>query len=202
MWPCFRPARARQKKLSASAEKLSARGLGPADRTLTAPVEKSTEEKGKPATAGRRRLSSAASLPRSPPVRSATARAQGPALPCTGAASSGASSTPWSSTSLTPRLPDRHAPHRRTSLRSTCRVQITVNAYFTMRDGRKEYSWCRTVSWLVDSEEYSIIDLEKDTAPYFNRSICKETTWWQHIHSCQTLRIGCSNVFQYKQDEG
>lgn len=112
------PSRARSpKKLSASAEKLSARGLGPADRTLTAPVEKSTEEKGKPATAGRRRLSSAASLPRSPPVRSATARAQGPALPCTGAASSGASSTPWSSTSLTPRLPDRHAPHRRTSLR-------------------------------------------------------------------------------------
>ena len=37
-----------------------------------------------------------------------------------------------------------------------------------MRDGRKEYNRGRTISCVVDSEEYSIIDLEKDVASEFN----------------------------------
>jgi len=51
--------------------------------------------------------------------------------------------------------------------KSACRVEVTVNAYFTIKDGRREYNRGRTVSWIVDSEEYAIIDLEKDIAPYF-----------------------------------
>jgi hypothetical protein len=32
---------------------------------------------------------------------------------------------------------------------------------------RKVYDRGRIVSWVVDSEEYAIIDLEKDITPYF-----------------------------------
>ncbi|CAM0903951.1 unnamed protein product [Alopecurus aequalis] len=47
------------------------------------------------------------------------------------------------------------------------RIEIIVNSYFSIIDGKKVYSKGRTVSWVVDSEEYAIIDLEKDIAPYF-----------------------------------
>jgi hypothetical protein len=47
---------------------------------------------------------------------------------------------------------------------SSCKVEITVNSYFTIQDGMKEYNRGRTVSYVVDSEAYSIIDLEKDIA--------------------------------------
>ena len=57
---------------------------------------------------------------------------------------------------------------RRIDPKSACRIEITVNSYFTMRDGRKEYNRGRTISCVVDSEEYSIIDLEKDVASEFN----------------------------------
>ncbi|CAO2210065.1 unnamed protein product [Urochloa humidicola] len=50
---------------------------------------------------------------------------------------------------------------------SACRVYITVNSYFTIQDGRKEYNRGKTLSYVVDSEAYSIIDLEKDIASEF-----------------------------------
>lgn len=36
-----------------------------------------------------------------------------------------------------------------------------------IKDGKKVYNRGRVVSWVVDSEEYAIIDLEKDITPYF-----------------------------------
>jgi hypothetical protein len=49
----------------------------------------------------------------------------------------------------------------------SCRLEIHVNAYFTVVDGKKIYHEGRTVSWVVDSEEYALIDLDKDIGPYF-----------------------------------
>ncbi|RLN04606.1 uncharacterized protein C2845_PM13G02520 [Panicum miliaceum] len=51
--------------------------------------------------------------------------------------------------------------------KSACRVEITVNSYFTMWDNRKEYNQGRTVRFIISSEEYSIIDLEKDIVSEF-----------------------------------
>jgi len=61
--------------------------------------------------------------------------------------------------------------------KSACRIEITVNSYFTMRDGRKEYNRGRTISYAVDSEEYSIIDLEKDVAEEFKWGSDQQTNF-------------------------
>jgi hypothetical protein len=55
---------------------------------------------------------------------------------------------------------------------------ITVNSYFTVQDGRKEYNRGRTVSYVVDSEAYSIIDLEKDIASEFKWGIEQHANFW------------------------
>ncbi|KAG2651118.1 hypothetical protein PVAP13_1NG245419 [Panicum virgatum] len=62
--------------------------------------------------------------------------------------------------------------------KSACRIEITVNSYFTMRDGRKEYNRGRTINCVVDSEEYSIIDLEKDVANKFRWGSDQQANFW------------------------
>ena len=67
---------------------------------------------------------------------------------------------------------------RRIDPKSACGIEITVNSYFTMRDGRKEYNRGRTISCVVDSEEYSIIDLEKDVANKFKWGSDQQANFW------------------------
>lgn len=50
--------------------------------------------------------------------------------------------------------------------KTACRLEILVNSYFSIIDGKKVYSKGRTVSWVVDSEKYALIDLHKDIAPF------------------------------------
>ncbi|CAN6373829.1 unnamed protein product [Urochloa humidicola] len=61
---------------------------------------------------------------------------------------------------------------------SACRVVITVNSYFTIRDGRKEYNRGGVISYVVDSEAYSIIDLEKDIASKFKWGSDQQANFW------------------------
>ncbi|XP_020407910.1 uncharacterized protein [Zea mays] len=61
---------------------------------------------------------------------------------------------------------------------SACRVEVTVNSYFSVRDGRKEYNRGRPVSYVVDSETYSIIDLEKDIASEFKWASEQQANFW------------------------
>jgi hypothetical protein len=61
---------------------------------------------------------------------------------------------------------------------SACRVEVTVNSYFSVRDGRKEYNRGRPVSYVVDSEAYSIIDLEKDIASEFKWASEQQANFW------------------------
>ncbi|CAM0147089.1 unnamed protein product [Urochloa decumbens] len=46
--------------------------------------------------------------------------------------------------------------------KNACRIEVNVSSYFSIRDGKKVYNRGRTVSWVVDSEEYAAIDLENN----------------------------------------
>jgi hypothetical protein len=70
-----------------------------------------------------------------------------------------------------------------------CRVEINVNGYFTVRGGRKEYNRGRTVSWVVDSEKYTIIDLEKDIAPYFTWGSDQQANFWVVTGNTMTFKL-------------
>jgi hypothetical protein len=59
-----------------------------------------------------------------------------------------------------------------------CRIEIIVNSYFSIIDGKKAYSKGRTVSWVVNSEEYAVIDLEKDIASYFTWANNQKANFW------------------------
>ncbi|CAN6178035.1 unnamed protein product [Urochloa humidicola] len=50
---------------------------------------------------------------------------------------------------------------------NACRVVVDVSSFSTIEDGRSVYKKGRTLEWWVDSEEYSIIDMEKDVAKHF-----------------------------------
>jgi len=73
--------------------------------------------------------------------------------------------------------------------KSACRIEITVNSYFTMRDGRKEYNWGRLVKFIVDSEEYSIIDLEKDIASEFKWASDQQANFWILTEGSLTCKL-------------
>ena len=73
--------------------------------------------------------------------------------------------------------------------KSACKVEVTVNAYFTIKDGRREYNRGRTVSWIVDSEEYAIIDLEKDIAPYFTWGNDQVANFWVRSGDNATCKL-------------
>ncbi|KAM0880332.1 hypothetical protein ACQ4PT_033648 [Festuca glaucescens] len=62
--------------------------------------------------------------------------------------------------------------------KTACRLEILVNSYFSIIDGKKVYSKGRTVSWVVDSEKYALIDLNKDIAPYFTWASDQKANFW------------------------
>ena len=46
--------------------------------------------------------------------------------------------------------------------KNACKIEVNVNSYFSTRDGKKVYNRGRIIRWIVDSEQYVVIDLEKD----------------------------------------
>ena len=58
-----------------------------------------------------------------------------------------------------------------------------------MRGGRKEYNRGRTVSWVVDSEKYTVIDLEKDIAPYFTWGSDQQANFWVVTGNTMTSKL-------------
>ncbi|PUZ38567.1 hypothetical protein GQ55_9G207700 [Panicum hallii var. hallii] len=73
--------------------------------------------------------------------------------------------------------------------RSACRLEITVNSYFTVRDSRKEYNRGRLVRFIVDSEEYSIIDLEKDINSEFKWGSDQQANFWVLTEGSLTCKL-------------
>uniref|UniRef100_A0ACD5XNZ5 Uncharacterized protein n=1 Tax=Avena sativa TaxID=4498 RepID=A0ACD5XNZ5_AVESA len=66
----------------------------------------------------------------------------------------------------------------RTEPNKACRLEILVSAYFTVVDGTKIYNKGRTVSWVVDSVEYTLTDLERDIGPYFQWGSYQKANFW------------------------
>jgi len=62
--------------------------------------------------------------------------------------------------------------------KNQCRLEVTVNSYFTVHEGKKFYNRDRTIKWNVDLEEYALIDLEKDMDPYFKWGSNQKATFW------------------------
>jgi hypothetical protein len=60
-----------------------------------------------------------------------------------------------------------------------CRLEVTVNSYFTVQEGKKVYNRGRTVKWIVDPEEYALFDLEKDiNGENFKWDSNQKATFW------------------------
>ncbi|CAO2038889.1 unnamed protein product [Urochloa humidicola] len=72
---------------------------------------------------------------------------------------------------------------------NACRVVIDVSSFSTIEDGRSVYKKGRTLGWWVDSEEYSIIDMEKDVAKHFGWASNQEPNFWYVGPHSQTVRL-------------
>nr|CAB3465032.1 unnamed protein product [Digitaria exilis] len=51
---------------------------------------------------------------------------------------------------------------------SACKIAFDVSSFSTNEEGRVVYRKGRKLEWWVDSEEYSIIDMEKDVSEHFS----------------------------------
>jgi hypothetical protein len=70
------------------------------------------------------------------------------------------------------------AAYHRIDPKNACRVEVTVNSYFSIVHGKKVYNRGRDVSWVVDSEKYSVINLEKDIASHFTWDSNQQANFW------------------------
>jgi len=55
---------------------------------------------------------------------------------------------------------------------------IDVTSFSTIEDGRVVYRKGKNLEWWVDSEEYSIIDMEKDVFKHFGWASYQEANFW------------------------
>ena len=70
------------------------------------------------------------------------------------------------------------ATYHRIDPKNARRVKVTVNSYFSIVHGKKVYNRGRDVSWVVDSEKYSVINLEKDIAMHFTWDNKQQVNFW------------------------
>jgi hypothetical protein len=61
---------------------------------------------------------------------------------------------------------------------NTCKVVIDVSSFSTFKNGRTVYEKGKSLEFWVNSEEYSIIDMEKDVAHHFSWAINQEPNFW------------------------
>uniref|UniRef100_K3ZCA2 Transposase MuDR plant domain-containing protein n=1 Tax=Setaria italica TaxID=4555 RepID=K3ZCA2_SETIT len=61
---------------------------------------------------------------------------------------------------------------------NACRVVTDVCSFSTIEDGRATYQKGRCLEWWVDSDEYSIIDMEKDVFKHFAWASNQEANFW------------------------
>ena len=73
---------------------------------------------------------------------------------------------------------------------NACRVVIDVCSFSTVEDGRSVYQKGRPLEWWVDSDEYSIIDMEKDVQQHFSWAINLEANFWFADQNGQTSCLG------------
>jgi len=66
---------------------------------------------------------------------------------------------------------------------------IDVCSFSTIEDGRAVYRKGRCLEWWVDSDEYSIIDMEKDVFKHFAWASNQEANFWFANKKGQTTRL-------------
>ena len=67
---------------------------------------------------------------------------------------------------------------------------IDICSFSTVEDGRSVYQRGRPLEWWVDSDEYFIIDMEKDVQQHFSWAIYQEANFWLADQNGQTSCLG------------
>lgn len=66
---------------------------------------------------------------------------------------------------------------------------IDVTSFSTIEDGRSVYHKGKKLEWWVDSEEYSIIDMEKDVSKHLSWATYQEANFWFENENGETTRL-------------
>jgi hypothetical protein len=66
---------------------------------------------------------------------------------------------------------------------------INVSSFSSVVNGRPVYQKGRPLEWCVDSEEYSIIDMEKDVSKHFSWADYQEANFWFTNENGETTRL-------------
>ncbi|TVU45834.1 hypothetical protein EJB05_05337, partial [Eragrostis curvula] len=68
--------------------------------------------------------------------------------------------------------------------KNACKIEIDVTSFRTVEDGQSVYHKGRVLEWWVDSEEYSIIDMEKDVLQHYCWASNQEANFWSEMNVC------------------
>ncbi|TVU18598.1 hypothetical protein EJB05_34705, partial [Eragrostis curvula] len=68
-------------------------------------------------------------------------------------------------------------------LKNACKIEIHVTSFQTVEDSRSVYHKGKVLEW-VDSEEYSIIDREKDVLQHYCWASNQEANFWAEMNVC------------------
>ena len=82
-----------------------------------------------------------------------------------------------------------HCYYFRIDENNACRLVIDVTSFSTIEDGRVVYRKGKNLDWWVDSEEYSIIDMEKDVSKHFGWASYQEANFWFQNQNGDTTRL-------------
>ncbi|TVU27234.1 hypothetical protein EJB05_29831, partial [Eragrostis curvula] len=73
--------------------------------------------------------------------------------------------------------------------KNACKIEIDVTSFRTVEDGQSVYHKGRVLEWWVDSEEYSIIDMEKDVLQYYCWASNQEANFWYDRDNGEMVRL-------------
>uniref|UniRef100_A0A0A8Y9J7 Uncharacterized protein n=1 Tax=Arundo donax TaxID=35708 RepID=A0A0A8Y9J7_ARUDO len=76
-----------------------------------------------------------------------------------------------------------------------CKLEVTVSSYFHIHDGIKEYCKEKMIDFDVDSEEYSIIDTEKEISKEYSYGSDYEVNFWYDGKDGQSVRLATDAEF-------
>ncbi|TVU12379.1 hypothetical protein EJB05_46020, partial [Eragrostis curvula] len=73
--------------------------------------------------------------------------------------------------------------------KNACKIEIDVTSFRTVEDGQSVYHKGRVLEWWVDSEEYSIIDMEKDVLQHYCWASNQEANFWYDRDNGEMVRL-------------
>lgn len=73
-------------------------------------------------------------------------------------------------------------------INTSCKLEIRVTSYITVIDGKKEYNRGSVIRLDVDSEEYSIIEMEHDMSVHYQWGSDQQASFWYEKKG-QTVKL-------------